>query len=166
MEMREMKRGFGALVAALVVGTGAPGAWGAAPLAAQDTSALLGAWESTRETQRGEVTIRFDFRQEGDSVVVWVGEGEDAVSMGAARVEEERVTFAMDVRAMMGAVMAGRGGQGRPRAGAGGGMAERRMRNAPEPTPFVGTLAGDVLEGSWETPRGSQTLTLRRVEGG
>jgi hypothetical protein len=45
-------------------------------------------------------------------------------------------------------------------------MAERRMRNAPEPTPFVGTLAGDVLEGSWETPRGSQTLTLRRVEGG
>lgn len=164
-----MRRDIAALTAALVFGMGGIAALGSAPLAAQDASALLGAWASTRETPRGEVTLRFDFRQDGDSVVVFVGEGEDALPMGAARVEGEEVTFAMDMRAMMGSMMGRRGrraGEGRPRAGAGAGATERVRRNAPEAAPFVGTLDGDVLEGSWETPRGTQTLTLRRVEGG
>jgi uncharacterized protein (TIGR03066 family) len=166
-EAREMKKDIAALTAALVFGMGGIVALGPAPLAAQDASALLGAWEATRETPRGEVTIHFEFRQDGDSVVVFVGEGEDALPMGAAQVEGDEVTFAMDMRAMMGAMMGRRGGstgEGRQRGGAG--APERRMRNAPQAVPFLGTLAGDVLEGSWETPRGNQTLTLRRVEGG
>lgn len=166
------------VLAALGVG----GAAGVVPASihAQDTvrdaGALLGAWEMERETPRGTMTARFTFAQEGDSVVVHVGEGETAVAAGRAEIEGGVVSFPLDMRALMSAMRdreggpprAGRRGEGPPRAGQGrlgpeGGPPRGAMAESPR---FTGTLEGDEIRGTFAGPRGEQEVVLRRVGAG
>lgn len=141
-----------------------------------DGSALLGAWEMERETPRGAMTARFTFTQEGDSVVVRVGEGEAAVAVGRAEIEGGAVSFPFDMRAVMSAMRdraggpprAGRRGEGPPRGGQGrmgpeGGSPRGAMA---EPPRFTGTLEGDEIRGAFAGPRGEQQVVLRRIGAG
>jgi hypothetical protein len=152
----------------------------AAPAAAQsgagDAAALLGAWQLERDTPRGPMTSTFTFAQDGDSLVVKVGAGDDAVIVGRVDVDGASVSFPFDMRAMMAGMRAGggppragqaRGAQGRAgeargpgRAGAGGGP---QRGEAPQPPRFSGTLQGDEIRGAFAGPQGEQPLVLRRV---
>jgi len=151
----------------------------AAPLAAQDqpqgSDALLGAWQFERETPRGMVQVPVSFVAEGDSVVAMMGEGEEAVALGAVQVEGDSVTFPLDPRALMQQMMASRGaGQRGAAAGRAGGPPARAGQragrgagsgaNAAEPLSFRGRLEGRTITGSVQTPRGAQAFVLRRVE--
>jgi len=144
----------------------------AAPTSAQSADALLGAWQLDRETPQGTTSVPFVFSQAGDSIIVTVGEGENATSMGAVRFDGSTVTFAMDLRSILRRGMAGRaGGQ---RAGAGppperearqGTAARSRGAAGGQAPEFTGTLEGTTITGVVATPRGEQQFVLRRVEG-
>lgn len=146
----------------------------------QSADALLGAWQLERETPRGTMQVPFTFTAEGDSVVVYVGEGEDMKPMGTVDFDGTTVSFPLDVRALMQQAMARRGGG--QRAGAAG-RAGQRAGGPPQragqgaagrgaggptgvvPPKFSGTLEGATLTGSVASPRGEQAFVLRRVEG-
>lgn len=160
---------FGAIAAVGVV---------SAPVHAQggaNASALLGAWELQRETPRGTMTSTFTFAQEGDSMVVKVGSGEEAVTVGRVEFDGGAVSFPFDMRAVMAAMRPGgeppragrrraEGGRAGPgRAGPGGGPPRGDM---PEPPTFSGTLQDNEIRGAFAGPRGEQQLVLRRVGAG
>jgi hypothetical protein len=165
---------FGALAALGMV---------AAPIQAQtagqttggEATALLGAWQLERETPRGTMTSTFTFAQEGDSVVVRVGSGEEAVTVGRVEFDGGQVSFPFDLRAMMAGMRAGggppragqaRGGQdraGQRGAGAAGGPPRGAGPGVPR---FAGTLEGDEIRGAFAGPQGEQQLVLRRVGSG
>jgi len=153
----------------------------AAPAAGQSTDALLGAWQLERDTPRGAVQVPFTFAAEGDSIVAYVGEGEERTAMGKVEFDGTKLSFPLDQRALMQRAMAGqaggqragaagrggqraggppqRGGQGAGRRGAGG------QAGATPPT-FSGTLEGTTISGVVASPRGEQEFVLRRVQGG
>lgn len=110
-------------------------------LSAQD---FVGQWELTRETPRGAMTQIVTIVKEGDGYAGTVVMRQTEIPLEDVTVEGDTISFVMNL------TMGGRGGGGQTRT----------MTQS-----FRGTLDGDVIQGEMEGPRGTNPVTLTRVEG-
>ncbi|KPJ90878.1 MAG: hypothetical protein AMS18_09805 [Gemmatimonas sp. SG8_17] len=108
----------------------------ALPVQAQDVD-VTGKWETTRETPRGTMTTTFTFVQEGSELTGTVGSqrGDSEITNGS--IEGNKISFTL--------VMT---------------MGDRTMEMV-----YSGTVEGDTITGTMQTPRGEQPWTAKRASG-
>ncbi len=106
----------------------------AVPMQAQDVD-IAGKWETTRETPRGTMTSTFTFEVDGDKLSGTVGSqmGDSEISDGT--VEGNKISFKM--------VMT---------------RGDRTIEMV-----YSGTVEGDTITGTVQTPRGEQPWTAKGV---
>ncbi len=108
----------------------------AVPLQAQDVD-VTGKWETTRETPRGTMTTTFTFEQDGSKLTGTASSSRGDREITNGSVEGNKVTFTL--------VMT---------------MGE----NTVEMT-YTGTVEGDTITGTMQTPRGEVPWTAKRAGG-
>ncbi len=113
------------------------------PAIAQETANVAGKWEMTTETPRGTMTTIFTFEQDGNTLTgTSEGQRGGGVPISAGSVDGNVVTFTVV-----------RGGGNR-------GMGNRSMEMT-----YTGTVEGDTITGTMNTPRGEREFTMKRMEG-
>ncbi len=106
---------------------------------AADSSSVVGAWELTYETPRGETALKLTFVQDGDTLSGTAETRRGNRPLTDVSVDGNRITFSLEFR--------GRGDR------------SFTMR-------FTGTVEGDSATGTLTGPRGRETpWTAQRVAG-
>jgi hypothetical protein len=106
------------------------------PAQAQDAD-IAGKWESTRETQRGVMTTTFTFEVDGTKLTGTVGSQRGDSDISDGTIEGNRISFKMVLT-----------------------MGDRTIEMV-----YSGTVEGDTITGTMQTPRGEQPWTAKRVSG-
>ncbi len=106
----------------------------AVPAQAQDVD-ITGKWESTRETQQGTMTTTFTFEQDGGKLTGTLGSQRGDMEISDGTIEGNKISFKM--------VMT---------------RGDRTMEMA-----YSGTVEGDTITGTMQTPRGEQPWTAKRI---
>ncbi len=106
----------------------------ALPMQAQESN-IAGKWETTRETPQGTMTSTFTFVVDGNKLTGTVGSrmGDTEISEGS--VDGNKISFK---------VVMSRG--------------DRTIEMV-----YTGTVEGDTITGTMETPRGERPWTAKRV---
>ena len=106
----------------------------ALPMQAQESN-IAGKWETTRETPSGTMTSTFTFVVDGSKLTGTIGSrmGDTKISEGS--VDGNKISFK---------VVMSRG--------------DRTIEMV-----YAGTVEGDTITGTMETPRGEQPWTAKRV---
>lgn len=106
----------------------------AVPAQAQDVD-ITGEWESTRETQQGTMTTTFTFEQDGGKLTGTLTSQRGDMEISDGTIEGNKISFKL--------VMT-------------------RGDSTIEMT-YSGTVEGDTITGTMQTPRGEQPWTAQRV---
>lgn len=110
------------------------------PVEAQDVD-ITGKWESTRETQQGTMTTTFTFAQDGGKLTGTLGS-----QRGDMEISEEISDGTIEGNKISFQVVMTRG--------------DRTFEMT-----YSGTVEGDTITGTMQTPRGEQPWTAQRVSG-
>ncbi len=108
----------------------------AVPAQAQDVD-VTGKWESTRETQQGTMTTTFTFEQDGNKLTGTLGSQRGDMEISDGTIEGNNISFKL--------VMT---------------RGDRTFEMM-----YSGTVEGDTITGTMQTPRGEQPWTAQRVSG-
>ena len=108
----------------------------AVPAQAQDVD-VTGKWESTRETQQGTMTTTFTFEQDGSKLTGTLGSQRGDMEISDGTIEGNKISFKL--------VMT---------------RGDRTIEMT-----YSGTVEGDTITGTMQTPRGEQPWTAQRVSG-
>ena len=106
------------------------------PAQAQDVD-ITGKWESTRETQQGTMTTAFTFAQDGGKLTGTLGSQRGDMEISDGTIEGNKISFK---------IVMTRG--------------DRTFEMM-----YSGTVEGDTITGTMQTPRGEQPWTAQRVSG-
>ena len=104
------------------------------PVQAQDVD-VAGKWESTRETQQGTMTTTFTFEQDGSKLTGTLASQRGDMEISDGTMEGNKISFKM--------VMT---------------RGDRTMEMV-----YSGTVEGDTITGTMQTPRGEQPWTAKRI---
>jgi hypothetical protein len=107
----------------------------AVPMQAQDAD-IAGKWETTRETPRGTMTSTFTFVVDGNTVTGTIGSQMGDTEISEGTIEGNKISFK---------VVMSRG--------------DRTIEMV-----YSGTVEGDTIHGTMETPRGEQPWTATRIK--
>jgi len=106
----------------------------AVPMQAQDVD-IAGKWETTRETPRGTMTSTFTFQVDGAKLTGIIGSQMGDTEISDGTVEGNKISFK--------AVMS---------------RGDRTIEMV-----YSGTVEGDTITGTMQTPRGEQPWTAKRL---
>ena len=106
----------------------------AVPAQAQDVD-ITGKWESTRETQQGTMTTTFTFERDGGKLTGTLGSQRGDMEISDGTIEGNKISFKL--------VMT---------------RGDRTIEMT-----YSGTVEGDTITGTMQTPRGEQPWTAQRV---
>jgi len=118
-----------------VVAVGAMALMIAVPARGQQTVGVAGKWETTRETPRGTMTSTFTFNVDGNKLTGTVGSQRGDTEISEGTVEGNKISFKV--------VMT---------------MGDNSFEMS-----YSGTVEGDTITGTMETPRGEVPWTAKRV---
>ena len=104
------------------------------PIQAQDVD-ITGKWESTRETQQGTMTTTFTFEQDGGKLTGTLGSQRGDMEISDGTIKGNKISFK---------IVMTRG--------------DRTFEMT-----YSGTVEGDTITGTMQTPRGEQPWTATRV---
>lgn len=107
----------------------------AVPARGQETVDIAGKWETTRETPRGTMTSTFTFEVDGNKLTGTVGSSRGDTEISEGTVEDNKISFKV--------VMS---------------MGDRTFEMS-----YSGTVEGDTITGTMETPRGEAPWTAKRI---
>jgi len=107
----------------------------AVPARGQETVDVAGKWETTRETPRGTMTSTFTFQVDGNKLTGTVGSARGDTEISEGTVDGNKISFKV--------VMS---------------MGDRTFE-----TSYSGTVEGDTITGTMETPRGEVPWTAKRT---
>ncbi|MEJ2237715.1 MAG: hypothetical protein P8X82_05420 [Gemmatimonadales bacterium] len=118
-----------------IIAVGAMALMIAVPARGQETGDVAGKWETTRETPRGTMTSTFTFQVEGNKLTGSIGSQMGDVEISEGTVEGNKISFKM--------VMS---------------RGDRTFEMS-----YSGTVEGDTITGTMETPRGEVPWTAKRI---